>query len=121
MTTIISKAVHISMTDSIRSFIEDSFSPILDNFEAQVVEDITVTIDSKQGQSTGKSVVKARVPVRGNDIIVEATGDDMYKTIEETASKALRLMRKNKEKFNKKGGDTIRGHVQTEDEDDTEE
>lgn len=114
MTQIISKAVHISMTDALRTAIEDSFSPILDHFEQLVVEDITVTVDSKQGQSTEKSTVKARVPVRGNDIFVEETGDDMYKVIEDAAAVATRQLRKHKEKHSKKGGDTIRGYADEE-------
>lgn len=114
MTQIISKAVHISMTDALRTAIEDSFSPILDHFEQLVVEDITVTVDSKQGQSTEKSTVKARIPIRGNDIFVEETGEDMYKVIEDTAAKATRQLRKHKEKHNKKGGDTIRGYADEE-------
>jgi ribosomal subunit interface protein len=115
MTQIISKAVHISMTDALRTSIEDSFSPILDNFEQLVVEDITVTVDCKQGQSTEKSTVKVRIPVRGNDIFVEETGEDMYKVIENAAATSTRQLRKNKEKYNKKGGQTIRGYVESED------
>lgn len=114
MTQIISKAVHISMTEALRTAIEDSFQPILDNFEQLVVEDITVTVDSKQGQSTEKSTVKVRIPVRGNDVFVEETGDDMYKVIENTAATATRQLRKHKEKYNKKGGQTIRGYVDEE-------
>lgn len=114
MTQIISKAVHISMTEALRTAIEDSFYPILDNFEQLVVEDITVTVDSKQGQSTEKSTVKARIPVRGNDVFVEETGEDMYKVIENAAATATRKLRKHKEKYNKKGGQTIRGYVDEE-------
>lgn len=114
MTQITSKAVHVSMTDSLRSAIEDAFSPVLDNFESLIVENITVTVDSKDSQATEKATVKARVPVKGNDVMVEVTGDDMYRAIEDAAQKATRLMRKHKERFSKKGGDTIRGHVEVE-------
>jgi ribosomal subunit interface protein len=108
MTQIISKAVHISMTEAINNAIQDSFSPVLDNFEALVVEDIVVTIEDHSSQSTGKSEVKVRVPVKGNDIFVTAEGEDMYKTISEAASKTTKQMRNLKQKFNKKGGESIR-------------
>jgi ribosomal subunit interface protein len=111
MTQIISKAIHVSMTDSLRSAIEDAFSPILDNFDQLIVEDIAVTVDSKEGQSTEKSIVRVRIPIRGNDIFVEETGSDMYKVIEDTAAKATRQLRKHKEKYSNKGAETIRSHV----------
>ena len=114
MTNIVSKSVNFSITDALRAAIEDSFSPLLDNFESLIVEDIVVTVDSKQGQSTERSIVKVRVPVRGNDVFVEETGNDMYKTIEQAASVATRLMRKHKQKFNHKGSETIRGYQVTE-------
>jgi len=108
MTKIISSAVHTTMTDAINNAIEESFSPILDNFDALIVEDVVVTIEDHSSQSTGKSKVKVRVPVKGNDIFITTEGEDMYKTISDAASKVTKQMRNLKQKYNKKGGDTIR-------------
>lgn len=114
MTKIISKAVHTTMTSAIDNAIQDSFSPVLDNFDSLIVEDVVVTIESQNSQSTAKSKVKVRIPVKGNDIFVTAEGQDMYKTISEAASKATKQMRNLKQRYNKKGGDTIRQPEQVE-------
>jgi ribosomal subunit interface protein len=108
MITIKSKSVHVAMTDSLQEAIESHFSTILDNFESYVVEDIIVTLIDHSSQSTNKAEVKVHVPITGNDVHLTHKGEDMYKTIEEASKIVLKQMRKNKERFNKKGADSIR-------------
>lgn len=124
MTQIISKAVHVTMTDAIQGAINEHFSTVLDHFESYIVEDIVVTIIDHSSQSTGKAEVKVHVPIKGNDVHVTHDGNDMYRTIEETAQIVLKQMRKNKGRYQKKGADSIRHpepEPQTEVEDDSEE
>jgi ribosomal subunit interface protein len=108
---IISKGVGVSVTEAIESQIQEHFGTILDNFEEHIVENIQVTIETNANQATSKNSVKARIPVKGNDIFADATGDDMYFALTQTAAIATRKLRKLKGKSNHKGAETIRSHV----------
>jgi putative sigma-54 modulation protein len=113
---VISKGISVSVTEAIEAQIQEHFGTILDNFEEHIVENIQVTIESNASQSTSKNSVKARIPVKGNDIFADATGDDMYSALTEAAASATRQLRKLKGKGNHKGAETIRSHVDESDE-----
>lgn len=100
MTHIISKGVHVSVTEAIDAQIQELFGNVVDNFENFIVEDIQVTIESQSKQSTEIHSVKARIPVKGNDIFADSSGSDMYQVVSEVASSATRQLRKLKGKVN---------------------
>lgn len=108
---IISKGVGVSVTEAIEAQIQEHFGTVLDNFEGHIVENIQVTIESHASQATSKHSVKARIPVKGNDIYADASGEDMYGVIADAADSATRQLRKLKGKGSHKGAETIRNHV----------
>jgi ribosomal subunit interface protein len=104
MTRIISKGVNVSVTGALEAQIQELFGSVADNFENFIVEDIQVTIESQLKQSTEVHSVKARIPIKGNDIFSDSSGSDMYHAISEAASSATRQLRKLKGRVNNNKG-----------------
>lgn len=92
------KGINIDITDALKEHVNNSFQHIIDGFEGFVVEDISVTLESNPSHKTNSHIVKARVPVKGNDILSESVGDDMYHAISEASDNAVRQIRKFKGK-----------------------
>lgn len=103
MTNIVTKGVHIKATQAITNHVNEQFSHLLDHYENLIVKDIEVSVDMDTTRHTkNTSLIKARIPVKGNDIFVNAKGGDMYKIIGEAVHKASHQLDKIKTKINKK-------------------
>ena len=75
----------------------------MDHYENLIVKDIEVSVDMDTTRHTkNTSLIKARIPVKGNDIFVNAKGGDMYKIIGEAVHKASHQLDRIKTKINKK-------------------
>lgn len=104
MTKIKVQGLNVEVTEALETHTQEQLGKLIANFESIIVEDITVTLDVDAHHShIQKATIK--VPVRGNDVVVDDQESDMYKAITSATQKAIRSVRKVKEKSqHKKGG-----------------
>lgn len=102
MTNIVTTGIHIKATEAIINHVNEQFSHLLEHYENLIVKDIEVSVDVDSKHSKNMSFVKAYIPVRGNNIFVNAKGDDMYKIIGKAVHKANQQLNRVKAKMNKK-------------------
>ena len=76
------------------------------------VEDIEVKVEVNTKKS---HVVTVKVPVSGDDIVIEEEGEEMYPVITSISQKVHRKLRKVKEKQSAKGGRDKRSDQSEED------
>ena len=98
MIKVIVQGLHLEVTEALNSHVQEQVGKVVDNFESIIVEDIVVTLGVNNHHSHLNSVT-IKVPVKGNDVVVDGTYDDMYKSITEVSQKASRLLRKTKDKM----------------------
>lgn len=103
MSKLIVQGQKVEVTEAMEAHAKEQFERVFNHFENFIVEDVTLRLGVNVHPShiTTASVL---IPVRGNDISIEVTGDEMYKTITEVARKAERQLRKHKEKNNPRTG-----------------
>ena len=99
MKKVIIKSIGFDITDSIENHIVDHFNKVIDSFENFIVEDIVVNLKLDKLQQ----IASVRIPVKGPDLTLEATSDDMYASISDLAAKSSRKLRKLKEKSQSRG------------------
>ena len=112
------QGLHLEITESLEQHVQEQVGKFVENFEAVIVEDVSVSLGVDSHHSH-LNTVTIKVPVKGNDVVVEGHDADMYKAITATAQKAGRSVRKIKEKAQHRKGKDKR-HIVADD-DDSEE
>ena len=97
MVKIKTSGLHFTITPALEEHAQEQFSKVAENFEALIVEDITVTM-AVDTHHKHINKVTVKVPLKGNDVVVNDEGTDMYKVITAAARKVARSVRKNKER-----------------------
>jgi ribosomal subunit interface protein len=102
MKNIVTKGVHIKATKAIINRVNEQFSHLLEHYDNLIVKDIEVSVDVDSKHTQNTNFIKARIPIKGNDIFVNAKGEDMYKIIGDAVDKASNKLRKIKTKIKTK-------------------
>jgi putative sigma-54 modulation protein len=102
MTNIVTKGIHVTVTEAISNHIQDQFSLITDHYESFITKDLEVSLDVDSKHTQNIHIVKASIPIKGKNIFVEDSGNDMYKTISNVVSKANSQLKKLKTKKNQR-------------------
>ncbi len=102
MTNIITKGIHVSITNALQDHVQEQFSNLTEHYEHFIKKYIKVTLEVESKHTTNLHIVKAIIPVKGNDIFVESNDHDMYQAISGAMKKANSQLNKLKSKNNNK-------------------
>ena len=102
MTNIVTKGINITVTEAVSNHIQDQFSSIVDHYENFITNNLAITLNLDAKHSKKSHNIKASIPIKGKNIFVEDTGEDMYKVISNVVSKANVQMRKLKTRHTRK-------------------
>lgn len=103
MGKVLVQGINVDVTDAIESHTQDQFKKVFEHFDSLIVEQITAKLKVSTHHSHINEIT-LQIPIPGNDITIEDSGDDMYKVISSVAQKANRKLRKVKEKMSAKSG-----------------
>lgn len=94
---VIIRSKTLEVTKALNAFIKKQARKLTKS--GQRIEKITVFLEAVRPKNDEKSsVVKFFVDMPGKNLVVQRQAEDMYKAIVDTADRASRYMRKNKEK-----------------------
>lgn len=97
---------HISITEAIQNSVKEKMAKVLRHHDHINSMKVTLCLDNQRSNKTHKGhqshVAEALIRVPGNEIFVQASGDDMYSSIASMAQKLDRKIRKLNKKINKK-------------------
>jgi putative sigma-54 modulation protein len=91
---------NVEVTTAMKKHINEHVKKVASKFDLHIVENISVHVEVDNHHSHINKV-KMIFPVKGNDIVVEGVGSDMYTTVSETANKCQRQLRRHKDKLSK--------------------
>ncbi|MDW5418934.1 ribosome-associated translation inhibitor RaiA [Iodobacter sp. CM08] len=95
---------HLEVTPSIREYVNSKMERVIRHFDNVIDVNIILSVEKLQHQ------VEATVHVRGRDIHVEATDENMYAAIDLLADKLDRQVVKHKEKSMDHRNESIKQH-----------
>lgn len=84
---------HVELTDSLRDYVNEKIGRLDKHFEKVSNTHVILSVENVRQKA------EATVNMSGNNIFAEATGDDMYASIDALADKLDRQVKKHKEKL----------------------
>ncbi len=85
---------NLELTHAIKTFIQDKSEKLFDHNEKIVRMRVEVEYDPHQSTHQKEYIAKGHLEVRGNNHIVAAASNDLYKSIDQMVLKLDRMMRR---------------------------
>ncbi len=95
------QGINVAVTESLSNHIDEQFSKLFDLYENIIVGSIEVKIELDKHHEH-LNMARVTVPVSGNNIVMDESGDDMYHLLTTLQQRVSRKLRKTKEKSHEK-------------------